>query len=183
MSGVTCSSTSQTKEYWAQQYSDNFDDVSREATWRISSVFAAIGGHNYKARVLDLYCGLGAMVEKMSDGGFHSIYGVDDAETLSDYWFHKERLSVMDPLDTDYNDDSFELVTCYGGFDRTDRHDDLLNEMRRLTSSLIVFRPYDQRGFEHQKKALPLLMEHRLDMVKFNPVHGYITLRKEVCDG
>lgn len=166
-------------EYWEQQYNDRFDDISREASWRISNITSVIGGHHHKARVLDLYCGLGAMVEKMSDGGFHSVYGVDDDDALSDYWFHKDRLTVMDPLNTTYNDDSFDLVTCFGGFDRTDRHDELLEEMKRLTSSAIIIRPYEVQNFKEQKKALPLLMKHRLEVVRYNPVHGYLTCVKE----
>jgi len=178
LSGGTSLLTLPTKEYWSQRYNDKFDEISQEASWRISNIISVVGGHNHNAKILDLYCGFGAMVDKMVHGGFKNTYGIDSDEALGEYW-DTNFLSLGDPLDTGFDDESFDLVSCFGGFERTDKHDELLEEMKRLTTKVIAIRPYDKRSFELQKKALPVLMKHRFEMIKYNPVHGYLTCIKE----
>jgi len=167
--------------YWKKQAEEKFDDVRRVASWQIAQIGMIIGSHNYDAKVLDMFCGLGAMVQMMRDGGFKEVYGIDPEPAVSEFWDDKTCLDIVNPFDTGLADSSFDLVTCFGGFGRIDKdkYSKLLQEMKRLTTKTIMFKPYDDTGFDAKKDIIPLLLGKRLIITNINPVLGYYTLEKE----
>ena len=181
MSGETATSPSPANSYWERQFNDKFDDISLEASLQIVVVTRLMGTHNYDLEMLDLYCGFGAMVQKMVGGGFEKAKGMDPDPSVEEYWDREGCLEVDNPLSCDYEDESFDLVTCFGGFSRISQpeYPTLLEEMKRLTKGKIIFKPYADRGNDTRKEVIPLLLEHRLVPSKYNPFRGHYILTKE----
>ncbi len=170
MSGVPATKQSQTDEYWAQQV--------KEANWRISNILGNVGMHNYGASILDVYCQEGILVSRLHDADFEGAFGLETEEGYVRFWEHDNPFAIAGLPTIPFGDDTYDIVSCFGGFDRTDDWDTLTTEMKRVTKSKIFIRPFHDRSLQRRGEMLRFFMDHRLFLDGYNPVHGFYTLRK-----
>lgn len=106
--------------------------------------------------VLDVGCGLGALVHKLNKIGIPSI-GVDFASDLKDYyWGKSEYFEVADARSLPFEDKVFDVVFSSDFFEHIDEEyiDQVASEMKRVGKSIITYVAEDTNGKplnRHQK--------------------------------
>ena len=162
--------------YWEQMDSSP-QNLVYQAQYQIGAILKLMGKHNYPLKLADVYCGLGVMVHLLRDAHYDNVVGIDDSPAVTAYWEDSEGLEFGDPLNTEYEDASFDIVTCFDG-SRTDDHTTLLREMARLTKKHLFFRPDSKLNPSMHDDVMRLLLAERLKMTQYNSFHGWYQIEK-----
>lgn len=107
---------------------------------RVEIFIKKIREYNPKS-VLDVGCGLGALVNKLNEIGIPAI-GTDFATDLKEhYWGKANHFKIADATNLPFEDQSFDLVFSSDFFEHIDEDniDKVANEMKRVGRRVVAY--------------------------------------------
>jgi len=174
--------TPYTRDWWTDQYEDKGKQnlVAQDASSCIRYILELAGKWSHGLKLLDVQCGLGAMVHLLGDAGFREARGIDSDPAVSAYWSDEGAFAIQDPTDMPFNDLEWGLVSWFRGKALRDEEieEEILKEISRVTSYMFVYRPSMVFTAQEQEQVISKALNAGFILDEFNPVLNIYLFQK-----